>query len=131
MKIISNSFYAVGDYKSPLIIILIQQVINIILNMMLVKTCGLNGIAYATSISTIFGGLMISYSYHRKFGKYNVSKGLISVIKIVIGSLGMIVLAINCLNSMTNFFGEIQSLVFTIVVSGIGYLIFISLVKID
>lgn len=131
MKIISNSFYAVGDYKSPLIIILIQQVINIILNIMLVKTCGLNGIAYATSISTIFGGLMISYSYHRKFGKYNVSKGLISVIKIVIGSLGMIVLAINCLNSMTNFFGEIQSLVFTIVVSGIGYLIFISLVKID
>lgn len=131
MKIISNSFYAVGDYKSPLIIILIQQVINIILNMMLVKTYGLNGIAYATSISTIFVGLMISYSYHRKFGKYNVSKGLISVIKIVIGSLGMIVLAINCLNSMTNFFGEIQSLVFTIVVSGIGYLIFISLVKID
>ena len=131
MKIISNSFYAVGDYKSPLIIILIQQAINVILNMMLVKTYGLNGIAYATSISTIFGGLMIAYSYHRKFGKYNVCKGLISVIKIVIGSLGMIVLAINCFNSMTNFFGEIQSLVFTIVVSGVGYLIFISLVKID
>src|SRR5699024_10138251 len=92
LKIFSNALYAVRDSKTPLIVILYQQLINIILNILLVKVIGIDGIALATSISTLIGSVCLLVAYHKKFGKAETNEHIISIIKISISSIFMVLI---------------------------------------
>lgn len=131
IKIISNSFYAVGDYKSPLIIILIQQVINVILNIILAPKIGINGIGIATSVSTIIGSLILFFVYFNKFGKSKDIRKIISVIKIIISSCVMVLVADFTYKFLLEKLATWTSLLVTIILSGICYAVIISIIKVD
>ena len=57
--VVDRGFYAVGDSKTPVIIVVIQQLINIIFNMILINFFGINGLALSTVISTIVGSILM------------------------------------------------------------------------
>src|SRR5699024_7378339 len=122
MKIISNSFYAVGDSKSPLIVILIQQAINVTLNWTLAKEIGLDGIGIATSVSTAVGSLLIIFVYLKKFGKVKDVRNMKSIGKITLASLLMVLVAKGCYGFLESYTGLGLGLVLAILLSGMVYL---------
>lgn len=122
MKIISNSFYAVGDSKSPLVVILIQQFINVTLNSTLTKQVGLDGIGIATSVSTAFGSLLIIFVYFKKFGKVKDGRNMKSIGKIVLASTIMVLVANGCYGFLESYIGLGLGLVLSILLSGMVYL---------
>ena len=93
LKIISNAFYAMEDSRSPLLIILFQQVINVILNIVLVKRYNIDGIAYATALSTAIGAILIIYMYIKRFKKPKNINNLVSIIKITTISIASIAIS--------------------------------------
>lgn len=122
MKIISNSFYAVGDSKSPLIVILIQQAINVSLNWILAKEIGLDGIGLATSVSTAVGSLLIIFVYFKKFGKVKDGRNMKFIGKITLASLLMVLVANGCYGFLESYIGLGLGLVLAILLSGMMYL---------
>lgn len=131
MKIISNSFYAVGDSKSPLVVILIQQAINVTLNWTLAKQIGLDGIGLATSASTAIGSLLIIFVYFKNFGKVKDVRNMKSIGKIILASLFMVLVANGCYGFLSDSFSLIFSLLSTIILAGLTYLIVILIMRID
>ncbi len=51
--VFSNLFYANGDTKKPMIVSIVNLVLNVGLNLILVRLMGVDGLALATSLSTI------------------------------------------------------------------------------
>lgn len=131
LKIVSNAFYATGDSKSPLLIILFQQAINVLLNMVLVERFGIDGIAYATSISTALGSLIIFVVYVKKFGRFNLREKLTSQIKILIASSIMAYVTFVVFNLFSTYLVLVIALLLTIIISAITYLVIIYFAKID
>lgn len=130
LKIFSNAFYAVGDSKTPLLVILSQQLINIILNILLVKVIGIDGIALATSISTLIGSLCLLVAYYKKFDKAETNEHIFSIIKISLASIIMVLLARLLFEFLENITGSVLSLLIAVFISGITYLLAIIKVKI-
>lgn len=87
--VIDKGFYAVGDSKSPVIIVVIQQIINIIFNFILIKFFDIEGLALATTISALAGALMMLYKFRKNFGRLNFKSSLKSLIKITVLSILM------------------------------------------
>lgn len=131
MKIISNSFYAVGDSKSPLVVILIQQTINVTLNWTLAKQVGLDGIGIATSVSTAVGSLLIIFVYFKKFGKVKDGRNMKSIGKIILASLFMVFVANGCYGFLESYIGLGLGLVLSILLSGMVYLFVLYKAKIS
>lgn len=84
--VIDRGFYAVGDSKTPVIIVVIQQTINVILNFILIQSFELRGLAYATVISTVLGAMMVIYKFRDNFGSFSFKNTLLSMGKIAIAS---------------------------------------------
>ena len=128
IKIIANGFYSVGDSITPVIIVLIQQVINVILNIMLVRFFDIDGLGYATSISTAIGSLILLLAFSNKFGGFENKKDIISLFKILFSSIIMIIVA-RVTFKVINL-SLIASLFISILIAGIIYLLLIKLMKI-
>ncbi|MCI5839233.1 MAG: murein biosynthesis integral membrane protein MurJ [Peptoniphilaceae bacterium] len=121
--VIDRSFYAVGDSKTPVAISISQQVFNIIGNLVLINFFGLNGIAVATSLSCLYGAIILMYFYRKKFGKGKALNSIISVIKITIISIIMGLIAHFSYNLFNKTFSEIISTFFAIAIAGIFYVL--------
>ena len=130
LKIFSNAFYAVGDSKTPLLVILSQQLINIILNILLVKVIDIDGIALATSISTLIGSICLLVAYFKKFGKAETNEHIISIIKISIVSIFMVLITRLINRYFSDIAGPIISLLLAVFIAGVSYLIVIIKLKI-
>ena len=129
IKILSNSFYSVGDSKTPVIIVLIQQLINILLNVLLVNFFGVDGIGYATSISTLLCSVLLVLQFYNKLGKLDSENNIITILKILLASILMCILAKFIFEIL--YFNLILSLLFSVTISGIMYLLLIKLMKVD
>lgn len=66
--VLSRGFYSMQDTKTPMINGAVAMVINIVLNLILVRFLGMGGLALATSISAIAGTIMLFYSLRKKIG---------------------------------------------------------------
>lgn len=131
LKIFSNAFYSVGDSKTPVKIILVQQAVNIVLNFILIKFFGLNGLAIATAISTAIGAIIIFIAFKNKFGSISYKTSINSIIKVTISSLIMSIAAIFVYNLGLSFLESTMSLFTAVIIAGVIYLLFIFTLKID
>lgn len=129
IKILSNGFYSVGDSKTPVIIVLAQQIINIALNLILINFFGVYGLGYATSISTAIGSFILLYAYSRKFKGFKNKDDFISIIKILIAAIIMCTVAKITFSIID--ISLILRLVLSVILSGITYLILIKLFRIN
>lgn len=67
-EIILRAFYSLQDTKTPMVIGVVTVVINIILNIILVRYLAHGGLALATSISVTAGLLMLLWYLRKKLG---------------------------------------------------------------
>lgn len=87
--ILGKVFYSLKDTKTPMINGMIAVVLNIILNIALVKVMGHGGLALATSLSAIICILLLFASLKKKIGYYGQDKIKNTFFKALIASLAM------------------------------------------
>ena len=129
-EIVSKGFYSLGDSKTPVIIILLQQLINIFLNVVLSKLIGLNGLALSTTISTAIGSIIIIYIFERKYGNNDSKYNIGSIIKLIIISIIMSVIARLAYNVSIKVLPLILSVGLSVLLGGLVYFIGIIIIKV-
>ena len=124
--IISNIFYGFGDTKTPMYIGIAHLVINVILNLVFIHFWGVNGLAFATSMSAIIT-FFIRFSVVRKYIELNQNIVVVTGIKVLLASAIAF--------GVTRFFfwsytvNKYLMLVITVIVGLILYLVSIKLLK--
>jgi len=88
-QLISRTFIALGDSKTPMIVAAITVVINVLLNFLLTSFIGIVGLALATSISALIGLAILLFFLRRKIGSLQLKKPMISLSKITSASVIM------------------------------------------
>lgn len=87
--VISNTFYALKLTKIPLINSIEMVVLNVITSIILSKFMGLNGLALGSSISSVFGAIMLYIKLERKIGKIKSKAIINNAIKVLISVIAM------------------------------------------
>lgn len=130
-EIFYRSFYAMQDTKTPLINASVSLLINILLNIILSKYMGLNGLALATSLSAILCSLLLIISLRKKIGPLGMKQISISFLKILFASLVMGLLAKLSFNYLTTSLSQNLSLIIAIGVGAVSYFVIIYFMKIE
>lgn len=130
-EIISRVFYSLGDNKTPVINSVVIVGINIILAFLLSKIMGIRGIALATSISFIVGAITLYFSSIKLIGNVFDKKLLTNIIKITVSSALMALVSKIVYDILTNSFGINLSLLISIIVAGIIYLLLLIIFRVD
>lgn len=88
-EILGKVFYALKDTKTPMVNGVIAMVLNVILNIALVRVMGHGGLALATSLSAIICIFLLFISLKKKIGYYGQDKIRTTFIKALIASVCM------------------------------------------
>ena len=128
--VVDRGFYAVGDSKTPVVIVVIQQVINIILNFILIKYFDLKGLAFATVLSTLLGSMMMIYKFRDNFGSFNFKNTLISLAKITLATGIMAFLANRIYLVLAIKINHVLALFGAIIVAALVYIFLILIARI-
>ena len=105
---IRDSFYSYQDTSTPVKISSIGLLINIVLNLILVRYMAHKGLALATSISSIFISITLLEILRKKIGGIDGKVLLVNALKIVLATLIMgifILLTRNHISNFVNFLG--------------------------
>lgn len=69
-QVLSRVFYSLQDTKTPMVTGAFAMLINIVMNLALVKFMAHSGLALATSISSIAGVILLFYFLRKKIGRF-------------------------------------------------------------
>ncbi|WP_293394160.1 murein biosynthesis integral membrane protein MurJ [Peptoclostridium sp.] len=131
-EVLAKGFYSLQDTKTPMINAAISMLINIVLNVILSKVMGINGLALATSISAIVCTILLFISFGIKIGSFGMKQISISFLKILFASLVMGLFAKLSFNYLTtNIFSQNISLIISIAIGAAIYFINIYFMKIE
>lgn len=130
-EVFSKVFYALQDTKTPVINAGIGMVLNIVLNIILSKYIGLDGLALATSISALVTSILLYLSFRKRIGSLGFKKIGISFLKILFASLIMGGLAKLSFNYLTATLSPIFSLLMAISIGAVSYFVIIYFMKIE
>ncbi|GKU77022.1 murein biosynthesis integral membrane protein MurJ [Paenibacillus sp. L3-i20] len=130
-EVLSRTFYSMQDTKTPTINAAIALVMNIVLNIILSRFMGISGLALATSISAIFCVVLLFISLRKKIEIFSIGKVCISLLKILAASLFMGYLAKLLYDLLVNYINEIMSLIISVGVGALIYLVIIYFMKIE
>ena len=128
--VVDRGFYAVGDSKTPVIIVVSQQVLNIILNFILIRYFDIQGLAYATVGSTAIGSIMMLYKFRDNFGSFKFRQAAISLGKIGLATALMAFLANFTYTNLAQNLSHILAIFGAIIVAGFVYVLAILLARI-
>ncbi len=135
-SVLTRVFYALQDTKTPMINSFYSLVLNIIFNLVLAQSMGHNGLALATSISTILTTIILLYKLRKKIGNLGLKVMIQSSIKILISSVlmgGIIYFLYNY--SIATFnpsrIIELLLVILTVVVGVLVYLASLYLLKVE
>ncbi len=103
--ILYRVFYSISDTKTPMINGSIALIINIILNILLIKKLDYVGLALSTSVSSILTIVLLFISLKKKVGYFGGDKIIKTGIKSLISSLVMGVVALFVFRSVSTFIG--------------------------
>lgn len=130
-EVLSISFYAMQDTKTPMINAALGIGLNIILNIILSRFLGIGGLALATSISGIFTAFLLFISLRKKIGPFGLKKISVSFIKISVASISMGIISYSLFKFMSLNLSQNFSLLVSIVVGALSYLLIIYFMKIE
>lgn len=134
--VLSRVFYSLQDTKTPMINGAMAMILNIILNLILVKNMAHAGLALSTSISELVGTGLLFYSLRKKIGSFS-GRNIVSVmVKVSISSIimGVVVKSFyNFINSIigSGFIFEAIGLGSSIIIGAFVYLGLIFILKIE
>jgi len=134
--ILNKAFYSIKDTKTPMINSFIGIILNIIINIILVKKMGVPGLTLATTISAIITTLLMFRSINIKLGGIKLTNTIKTFTKIVISSSVMAVFIFFINNYCSLWFGvdmkgSIISILTSFVIGVLVYLISIYMLKVE
>lgn len=130
---IVQAFHANKDMKTPVYIGTISVVLNIILNLVLVKIMGLAGLAFATSIVDVIGLIMRYFALKYKFPQIQLIESTGKLIKVFTAaaiSVGVSVVLYNFL-IISIWMPRTLYLLISVAIAGVIYLGLLVLLEID
>ncbi|MEA1939480.1 MAG: murein biosynthesis integral membrane protein MurJ [Candidatus Caldatribacteriota bacterium] len=110
VKLVTMAFYALKDAKSPVTIGAYIVIINLILDLILVKYLAHSGLALATSIAAILNMIFLIKIIQSKIGYFQIKAQLKFIFKIILSS---VFLGISCF-LVNNYMGNIFDLSYKI-----------------
>ena len=129
-SVLSRTFYAFQDTKTPMINATIGVIINIVLNLILSKYLGIGGLALATSIAAIISALLMFITLRKKIGGFGLQEITRSFIKISIASVLMGLFALGSFHLFKGYFKDNPALILSIGIGALTYTGFICFMKI-
>ena len=134
--ILGKVFYSLQDTKTPMLNGALAMGINIVLNLILIKFMGHTGLAFATSLSSIIGILLLFNKLKQKMGNFGQDRIIKTTIKVIISAVIMGVVTKIGYNYVSNILGvglinETISLFSSILLGIIVYLISIILMRVE
>lgn len=134
--ILGKVFYALQDTKTPMINGALAMVMNIVLNIILVRYLQLAGLALATSISAIVCIFLLFASLKKKIGYFGQDKIIKTTIKSIISAIVMGIVTYFVYNFVSNLIGiglikEVISLGLSVGIGAITYGVLVILLKVD
>lgn len=95
--ILNKAFYSIKDSKTPMINSFIGILINIFINILIVKYMKVNGLTLATSLSSIITTILMMWNLHKKLGGIKIRNIWISFWKITFSAsiMGITLFIIN------------------------------------
>jgi integral membrane protein MviN len=130
-SVLTRAFYALQDIRTPIINSCVAIVINIALNLILSRFMGLNGLALATSISSIICVIMMLYSFDKKVGNMNNARIILNLLKVMLASAIMGVAAYFSYYIASQSMGDFYPLILATIVCVIIYLPLVIALKVD
>ncbi|ADL69961.1 murein biosynthesis integral membrane protein MurJ [Thermoanaerobacterium thermosaccharolyticum] len=131
-NVLSRGFYSLKDTRTPMINGAIAVLINIGLNLAIVRYLALGGLALSTSVAATATSLMLMYSLRKKIGRIGGYEIASAFVKALIGSAIMGTFAYFTFNMITKYLPDgkiydVLSLVMTIFIGSFIYFVFILL----
>ena len=93
VKILASAFYSFRETKVPVRVACLCMLVNIVLNIILMRPLGVGGLALATSIASWLNASILFYFLRKKIGKIGGKKILNTLIKVCIATAGMSIAA--------------------------------------
>jgi len=122
--VITNLFFGYGNTKTPMIISIINLAVNVILNLVLIHFYGVDGLAFATSLSAIIT-FFVWIKAAEKYVSLDNSQMIITAIKVLIAS------AVACIIPRVIFWIHPINYYITLAASAlIGATIYLGMVKV-
>jgi len=113
-------FYAYKDTKATTIISIIAIFINVVFNIILSSTWGINGLASATSISAIFNSIILFLILRKKIGDFGIKSILINTLKSLFGCIIM-AFVIKFAKTLFNNLNSISGVIICVMIGIISY----------
>lgn len=129
-EILSKTFYAMQDTKTPMTNAVIAVVVNIVLNIILSRFLGIGGLALATSISALLGALLLFMSLRRKIGPLGIMNMATTFVKVVLASAVMGMAAKGAYNFILPQAGSNFALLVAVLAGGLIYSVAIYFMRI-
>ena len=89
VRILSPTFYALGENRTPVKVSVATVIVNAALNITLVRLLGYRGLALGTSIAALFNAALLLFLLRRRLGGIEGGRVSSSFIRIVIAALVM------------------------------------------
>jgi putative peptidoglycan lipid II flippase len=89
VRIASPTFYALGRNLTPIKVSVATMLVNIVLNLILVRVMGYRGLALGTSIAAIFNAVTLMYLLKRRLGGIEGRRIALSLARVSLASLLM------------------------------------------
>ena len=89
VKIASPSFYALRDSRTPVVVSVASVALNLVLNLILVRTMGFRGLALGTAIAALFNAIVLLALLHRRLDGLDGTRIAAAMAKILVASAVM------------------------------------------
>lgn len=124
--LITRVYYSLQDTKTPMIYGVMSVMLNVILNLILVKFMTHSGLALATSIATTISTLLLLYDLKKKIGPLDTKGYIIALIKIGLASGIMGVVAYLVYHGLYEVLGasKLYNFISLVAATGVGIVLY-------
>lgn len=129
-NIIVKVFYSLGDTKSPVIISALGVLLNLLLNLILIRYLGLGGLALGTSLAAIAVTVLLFIKLRKKIGAFGMRETSLTFLKIIFASLLMGLVSKLSYLLLQSYLGENISFVGAVITGACVYFILLYLLKV-
>lgn len=136
-EILNKQFYSFKDTKTPFFLNAISFLLNVIFNLMVIKTLGYVGLALATAFASTVLAFMLYYKLNKKVSGFGTKKLMISASKMMFSSFVMgvsvwfVLLVLEPKFEMYNFVGNVVKIGSSAFIGAVVYFIFIYILKVE
>ena len=135
-ELLTRAYYSMHDMKTPMLCASVNVLLNITLNLILVRSMAHNGLALATSLAGLGSFMLLYYGIKKKYPEIRILKSKRKLFKIVIASILAVGGSAFFYHVMLLYLAHIiyirfVQLILAVLVAAMIYYILLKLLKID